>query len=348
MGQKTIIIDFFNKIMSLKNKQPAKNTFPNRPNKVTFWGTFILIFQEAFQSLNKINLAKLIPSPYWQERFKQYALLMRVDKPVGILLLLWPTLWALWLAADGIPEIHLLVIFSLGVFLTRSAGCVINDYADRHFDGQVERTKNRPLATGRVTEKEALGVFVSLALMAFFLVLILNKLSIVLSVIAIAIATIYPFMKRVTYFPQVVLGAAFSMSIPMAFAATNGEISSAAWLLYIANLLWVLAYDTLYGMVDRKDDLKIGIKSTAILFGETDLQIIAGIQAFFIFGMLLVGARFDLNYWYYSGLLVATLLIAWQLFYCRRREPDKCFTAFINNNWVGASIFCGILLSKSL
>jgi 4-hydroxybenzoate polyprenyltransferase len=337
--------------MTVLKKTKNKNKPSGEKSKVfqmTFWGTLMLMFEEGRQYFKKLNLVRLKPSAYTLDRIKQYALLMRVDKPIGILLLLWPTLWALWLAADTIPDVYLIVIFTLGVFLTRSAGCVINDYADRHFDGKVERTKARPFATGKVTEKEAIAVFVSLGLLAFFLVLILNKLSIVLSVVAIAIATIYPFMKRVTYFPQVVLGAAFSMSIPMAFAATNGEISSAAWLLYISNLLWVLAYDTLYAMVDKKDDLKVGIKSTAILFGEADLQIIALIQGFFIFGMVLIGAKFGLNYWYYLGLLTATALIVWQLYHCKRREPNKCFTAFINNNWVGASIFCGILLSKSL
>ncbi|TQV85614.1 4-hydroxybenzoate octaprenyltransferase [Aliikangiella coralliicola] len=292
-------------------------------------------------------LAKLKPSPYWQKRFIQYSLLMRVDRPIGTLLLLWPTLWALWLASDGVPSLSLIVIFSVGVFLTRSAGCVINDYADRNFDGKVERTKTRPLATGLVSEKEALILFTVLSLFAFSLVLLLNAYSIFLSIIAIVIATIYPFMKRITYFPQVVLGAAFSMSIPMAFAATNNEVTQSAWLLYVANLLWVLAYDTLYGMVDKKDDLKVGIKSTAILFGEADLQIIAIIQGFFLFGMILVGAKFELNFWYYLSVIGAAGFIAWQLYICKKREREKCFIAFLNNNWVGACIFCGILLSKS-
>ena len=227
-----------------------------RPSEITFWGTFLEMLTDVYNWFRRLKI-----SPEWQYRLTQYGLLMRVDKPIGILLLLWPTLWALWLAAEGMPKLSLIVIFSLGVFLTRSAGCVINDFADRNFDGKVERTKNRPLASGRVSEKEAVLLFVMLALTAFGLVLLLNSLSIILSVIAIAIATAYPFMKRITYFPQVVLGAAFSMSIPMAFAASNNEIPQTAWLLYIANLLWVLAYDTLYGMVDKQDDLKIGIKS---------------------------------------------------------------------------------------
>jgi len=313
-----------------------------RPSEITFWGTFLEMMGELFAWFKSIRL-----SPTWQYRLKQYGLLMRVDKPIGIFLLLWPTLWALWLAADTMPNLSLIIIFSVGVFLTRSAGCVINDFADRDFDGKVERTKSRPLATGVVTEKEALVLFITLSLVAFALVLLLNSLSVILSIIAIVIAMAYPFMKRVTYFPQVVLGAAFSMSIPMAFAATNNEIPNSAWVLYIANLLWVLAYDTLYGMVDKKDDLKVGIKSTAILFGEADLQIIATIQGFFLFGMILVGSRFELNYWYYLSLVIATSLIVWQLYYCRKREREKCFVAFLNNNWVGAVIFCGILLSKS-
>ncbi len=341
-----MILSFNNNVEIMPPLKKQTSTLKHK--KVTFWGTFVLMIKETTSFFKHINFKKFKPSPAKIMRMKQYALLMRVDKPIGILLLLWPTLWALWLAGDKIPDVSLILIFSLGVFLTRSAGCVINDYADRNFDGQVERTKKRPLATGQVSEKEALAVFLVLGFLAFVLVLFLNKLSIVLSVIAIGIATIYPFMKRITYFPQVVLGAAFSMSIPMAFAATTGEISSAAWLLYISNLLWVLAYDTLYAMVDKKDDLKVGIKSTAILFGEADLQIIATIQGFFIFGMLLIGLRFDLNFWYYIGLSLAVLLIVWQLYSCRRREPNKCFNAFLNNNWVGACIFCGILLSKSL
>lgn len=285
-------------------------------------------------------------TPLWQYRILQYGLLMRVDKPIGSLLLLWPTFWALWLASEGFPELHLIFIFAGGVFLMRSAGCVINDYADRNIDGNVTRTKQRPLAVRKVTEKEALVLFVILALLAFGLVLMLNGLSVILSFIALAIATIYPFMKRVTYFPQVVLGMAFSMAIPMAFAAVQDEIPNSAWLLYITNLLWVLAYDTLYGMVDKKDDLKIGVKSTAIFFGEADLQITALIQAIFLFGMLLVGSQFDLNAYYYVSLLIAAILIAWQIYICRSHQPDKCFSAFINNNWVGLVIFCGILLAK--
>ncbi|MET1255234.1 4-hydroxybenzoate octaprenyltransferase [Aliikangiella maris] len=315
-----------------------------------FWQTFLELLVDVKQVLKKyfnIVKANIKLTKAQKYRLHQYGLLMRVDKPIGILLLLWPTLWSLWLAAEETPSFFLVLIFSLGVFLTRSAGCVINDYADRNFDGKVTRTKLRPLASKKLPEKEAIILFLVLSLVAFGLVLLLNTLSVILSIIAIIIATAYPYMKRVTYFPQVVLGAAFSMSIPMAFAATTNTIPDTAWVLYIANLLWVLAYDTLYGMVDKQDDLKIGIKSTAILFGEADLQIIAIIQSFFIFGMILVGTKFELNFWYYLGLIIAAALIVKQLYSCRDRAREHCFAAFLNNNWVGASIFCGILLSKS-
>ena len=313
-----------------------------RPSDITFWGTLQEMLLDFYHTVRRFRLP-----PMWHYKLTQYALLMRIERPIGTLLLLWPTLWALWLAAEGsFPDLKLLVIFSVGVFLTRSAGCVINDFADRNLDGKVERTKKRPLANRLIAEREALLLFVVLGLLAFGLVLLLNTLSIILSVIAIAIATAYPFMKRITYFPQVVLGAAFSMSIPMAFAATHNTIPDSAWLLYIANLLWVLAYDTLYGMVDKQDDLKVGIKSTAILFGEADLQIIAIIQGFFLFGMVMVGFRFELGFWYFLGLTVALGLVIWQLHSCKKREREKCFAAFLNNNWVGVSIFCGILLAK--
>jgi len=322
------------------NSKPAKHKVP--PKKVIGY-LFRLI-------AHKLGLTKLITNksitPLWQHRILQYGLLMRVDKPIGTLLLLWPTMWALWLASDSFPSPHLIVIFVCGVFLMRSAGCVINDYADRDIDNKVSRTRNRPLTVRKVTENEALMLFMSLALVAFALVLLLNKLSVILSFVALTIAIIYPYMKRVTYFPQVVLGMAFSMAIPMAFAAVQNEIPLTAWLLYITNLLWVLAYDTLYGMVDKKDDLKIGLKSTAIFFGEADLHITAFIQGLFIFGMVLVGAKFELNLYYYASLAIATSLIIGQLYSCRKKEPRKCFAAFLNNNWVGLVIFVGILVAK--
>ncbi|MCO7224531.1 4-hydroxybenzoate octaprenyltransferase [Pleionea sp. CnH1-48] len=270
---------------------------------------------------------------------------MRMDRPIGTYLLLWPTLWALWLASAGFPEAKLLIIFACGVFLMRSAGCVINDYADRNIDAHVKRTENRPLARRDISEKEALILFVVLVSIAFVLVLFLNPFTIYLSFAAVALAATYPFMKRYTYFPQVVLGAAFAWSIPMAFAAVNQEIAAEAWLLYIATLLWVLAYDTLYGMVDRKYDLKIGVKSTAILFGDADLAITAIIQAFFLFGMLLIGHRFEMGWPYYLGWGVATGLIAYQFWIARKRKPEQCFKAFLNNNYVGMALFIGIAFS---
>jgi 4-hydroxybenzoate polyprenyltransferase len=316
-------------------------------NKVSAFEVVRYSFKQVSQTVAGLGLNPLkMLSPLWRYRLVQYGLLMRIDKPIGTLLLLWPTFWALWLASDELPKLYHVLIFSCGVFLMRSAGCVINDYADRNFDGKVTRTRNRPLAVRNVTEKEALILFIVLALVAFMLVLMLNTLSVILSFVALAIATVYPFMKRVTYFPQVVLGMAFSMAIPMAFAAVQNEIPMTAWLLYVTNLLWVLAYDTLYGMVDKKDDLRIGIKSTAIFFGEADLQITATIQTMFLFGMLLVGAKFQLNYFFYISVFVSAALIAWQIYSCRRREPKKCFSAFLNNNWVGLIIFCGIVIAK--
>ncbi len=316
-------------------------------NKVSFWKVVKYTYAQFKQQIPLLQ-AKLVSfiGPHWTDRLREYGLLMRVDKPIGTLLLLWPTLWALWLASSNFPDVGHIAIFTVGVFLMRSAGCVINDYADRDIDGGVARTKLRPMARGTVSQKEALILFIVLALLAFGLVLMLNQLSIILSFVALAIATIYPFMKRVTYFPQVVLGMAFSMAIPMAFAAVQDEIPTTAWLLYVANLLWVLAYDTLYGMVDKKDDLKIGVKSTAIFFGEADLQITATIQGMFLFGMFLVGTKFGLNYFYFISLALAAGLIAKQIFDCQKRTPEACFKAFLNNNWVGFVIFVGVLLSK--
>jgi 4-hydroxybenzoate polyprenyltransferase len=272
---------------------------------------------------------------YWQ--------LMRADRPIGTFLLMWPTLWALWLANNGAPSLSLITIFLLGTFLMRSAGCVINDYADRNIDGHVSRTKQRPLAQKKISEKEALLLFASLVVMAFFLVLLLNSFTVMLSVGALAIASVYPFMKRYTYFPQVILGAAFAWSIPMAYAASNNSIPAEAWLLYVSVLMWVLAYDTFYGMVDRKDDIKLGVKSTAILFGEADLAIIAVIQFFFMFGLLLLGLRYELHWPYYLGWFIAAGLMGYQFWITRKRKPEQCFKAFLNNNYVGMAIFTGIV-----
>jgi 4-hydroxybenzoate polyprenyltransferase len=275
----------------------------------------------------------------------QYLALMRVDRPIGTYLVLWPTLWALWFAAGGLPTWHVLVIFVAGTFLMRSAGCVINDFADRKIDAHVSRTKQRPFATGAVTEKEALLLFATLCLVAFVLVLFTNLLTVLFSFGAVALAACYPFMKRYTHLPQLVLGAAFAWGIPMAFTAQTGELPPpAAWLLYIGVLIWTVAYDTFYAMVDREDDLKIGVKSTAILFGDDDKVITAMLQVCVILVLLMAGPRFDMSFIYYAGLIAASGLFVYQQQLIRYRETDKCFKAFLNNNWVGAVIFTGIAL----
>ncbi len=278
-----------------------------------------------------------------QDKLRLYALLMRLDRPIGILLLLWPTLWALWIAGAGQPNWGVLAVFVLGVVLMRSAGCVINDYADRRIDPHVARTHNRPIAAGRVAPREALGLFAVLCLTAFALVLTMNSLTIWLSFGGVALAAVYPFMKRYTYLPQVVLGMAFGWAVPMAYAAQTGAVPPLAWLLFIATVLWATAYDTMYAMVDRNDDLKIGVKSTAILFGDADRLIIAGIQALFILVMVLVGQRAELGGGYYVGLVVATGLAVYQQWLIRRRDGAGCFKAFLNNNWLGAAIFAGLV-----
>lgn len=282
------------------------------------------------------------------QRLRLYLQLIRFDRPIGTLLLLWPTWWALWIAANGMPGLHNLVIFSLGVFLMRSAGCAINDYADRDFDGQVTRTRQRPLAAGLLHPREALAVAAVLALLAFALVLQTNRLTIGLSFGAVALASAYPFMKRHTSLPQVVLGAAFAWGIPMAFAAETGTVPPGAWLLYTAVVLWTIAYDTFYAMVDRRDDLKAGIRSTAILFGDQDRLITAILQALALLALALAGVRFHLGLYWYAGLVAAAGLFGWQQWLIRRREPQACFQAFLNNHWVGAAIFAGLALDKAL
>ncbi len=273
---------------------------------------------------------------------KYYAQLMRFDKPIGILLLLWPTLWALWIAAEGMPEHWTLLVFVLGVIIMRSAGCIINDYADRDFDAHVKRTKQRPLAQNKISSKSALILFFVLITIAFGLVLTLNSLTIKLSFIAALLASFYPFMKRYTYFPQMVLGAAFAWAIPMAFAAVQNQVPLISWMIYVSTLLWVLAYDTLYGMVDRDDDIKLGLKSTAILFGEADLVLVTAIQGLFLTGMFLLGRQLELGLYYYIGWTLALAISAVQLYLCRSRKPERYFKAFLNNNYVGMAIFVGI------
>lgn len=271
--------------------------------------------------------------------------LIRWDRPIGTLLLLWPTLWALWIAAEGLPDIKLLLIFSLGTVLMRSAGCIINDLADRNLDGSVERTQNRPLVTGDVTVVEALAFFVVLCLLAFGLVLMTNLLTILLSVPALILASCYPLMKRYTHLPQVVLGLAFSWSIPMAFAAQQGSLPPALWLLFTGNVLWTVVYDTKYAMVDRRNDLEIGIKSTAILFGESDRSVIAVLQVLCLAALVLAGREFGLGWPYYLSLLVAAGLFAYHLYLIRERDEAACFKAFLHNNWVGLTVFLGIVAS---
>lgn len=283
-------------------------------------------------------------SPGLVERLDQYAQLARFGRPIGSLLLLWPTLWALWIAGRGSPEPYVVVVFFVGVFLMRGAGCVINDYADREIDGHVERTRRRPLATGRVSEREALVLFVVMGLAAFGLVLTLNRLTIYLSFIGVALAALYPFMKRYTHLPQLVLGAAFSWSIPMAFAAQANALPAVVWWLVAANVCWVVAYDTIYAMVDRDDDLRIGVKSTAILLGDLDRAAVALCHALTIAILWLVGLAQQLGDYYFAGLVAAALFAAYQQWRIRRRERDACFDAFLNNSWFGAAVFAGILL----
>ena len=276
------------------------------------------------------------------ERLRQYALLMRLHKPIGILLLLWPTLWALWIAAAGHPDVRVLVVFVLGVVLMRSAGCVINDYADRTIDPQVRRTRERPIATGRVTPREALVLFAMLCLLSFLLVLLMNRLTILLSLVAALLAATYPFTKRYTPLPQVYLGAAFGWAVPMVFAAQTGAVPTIAWLIFLANVLWATIYDTMYAMVDREDDLRIGVKSAAILFGKADRALIGLMQVLLMMALLLVGSQAHLRHWYSAGLAVAAGLAIYQQYLIRARDPGQCFRAFLNNNWFGAAVFAGI------
>lgn len=286
--------------------------------------------------------------PRWLRKLGAYLRLMRADRPIGWLLLLWPTWWGLWFAAGGLPGWHVFIVFTLGVWLTRGAGCVINDYADRWLDGSVERTRSRPLVTGDVSSREALVLFVVLMLAAFALVLTLNRLAIWMSVIGVLLAASYPFLKRYTYLPQVYLGMAFGWGIPMAFAAIQGTVPALAWLLYVANILWATAYDTWYAMVDRDDDLRVGAKSTAILFGDLDLLAQAVLYALMFLAFVLIGQRAEMGLYYWAGLVVAAALVAWEFRITRDRDRDACFRAFLHNNWVGMAIFAGIALDFAL
>lgn len=278
------------------------------------------------------------------DRIQTYAQLMRLDKPIGILLLLWPMLWGLWFAAQGLPDLRILIIFVLGTILMRSAGCVINDYADRKIDPHVERTKNRPMAAGRVSSKEALLLAAGLSICAFLLILPLNQLTILLSVPALFLAGTYPFTKRFFAMPQAYLGIAFSFGIPMAFAAQTDNLPPIIWILMLANLFWVIAYDTAYAIVDKPDDLKIGIQTSAITFGRFDVLGVMVCHACFIAIMLIIGQLQQMNLAYYAGLMVATGLIMYQYTLIRNRDRALCFKAFLHNNWVGMVVFSGIVL----
>jgi 4-hydroxybenzoate polyprenyltransferase len=280
-----------------------------------------------------------------QTKWQAYCRLMRIDKPIGSLLLLWPTYWALWLAGGQVPSLKLLVVFTLGVFFMRAAGCVVNDFADRRVDGHVKRTAQRPLPSGAVTEKESKALFVILVLISFGLVLTLNAMTIWLSVAGLALAWVYPFMKRFTHLPQVVLGMAFGWSIPMAYAAVSESLPLSCWLLFLANICWTVAYDTQYAMVDRDDDLKIGIKSTAILFGRFDKLIIGLLQLATLLLMVWIGYLNQLSGAYYWGILLAGALFIHQQKLIAQRERMPCFQAFLNNNYAGLVLFIGIVLS---
>ena len=285
------------------------------------------------------------PRPAWRTRLQLYWQLVRGDRPVGWLLLLWPTWWGLWIAAEGVPPWWPLAVFTAGVWLTRSAGCVINDYADRWLDPLVARTRGRPLATGAVSGREALAVFAVLMLVAFALVLTLNRLTAWLSLVGLVLAMTYPYLKRHTYLPQVYLGLAFGWGIPMAFAAVTGEVPAIAWVLYVANIFWATAYDTWYAMVDRDDDLRAGAKSTAILFGDLDLAALGVLYALFFAGMAMVGRRAGLDDPFWWSLGVAVVLVGWQFVLARNRDRDVCFREFVHNHWVGLVVFAGIALA---
>ena len=299
----------------------------------------------ATRVLNR--LLQRLPARY-REKALDYLVLTRMDRPIGALLLLWPTWWALWLAAGDFPPWKPLLIFTLGVFAMRAAGCAINDYADRKLDPQVARTAGRPVASGRVAPREALIVFATLLAFAFVLVLFTNALTIKLSFAGAALAVLYPFTKRWTSLPQVVLGAAFGWAIPMAFAAVQGTVPALGWLLFLANILWSTIYDTEYAMVDRDDDIKAGARSTAILFGDADLPILGVLIAGFALTLVMIGARAALAWPWYAGIALALAQFGWQLWMMRARAPVQCLRAFRQNNWLGMTLWAGLVLALAL
>jgi 4-hydroxybenzoate polyprenyltransferase len=273
-----------------------------------------------------------------------YAILMRLDKPIGVWLLLWPTLWALWLAGKGHPDGGVFLVFVVGVLVMRSAGCVLNDFADRNIDPYVERTRRRPIASGAVAPMEALTLFVALSLIAVGLAAMLNRPAQVLAVIAAGLTVVYPFIKRFVSIPQFVLGAAFGWAVPMAFAAQTGEAPQLAWLVFGTALVWAVIYDTFYAMVDRADDLKVGVKSTAILFGDADLFVIGGLQLLMLVALLFIGDMAELGIWYYGAVVIAAILMGYHQWLARDRQPAKCFQAFLHNHYIGMIVFIGIVL----
>ena len=320
-----------------------------RKSCITGWQVLRRISMAGWQFtknvLHKIFIFLRSKWPFIRARVTQYALLVRLDKPIGIFLLLWPTLWALWFAAEGVPDISILIIFIPGVILMRSAGCVVNDLADRNIDPHVARTRNRPIATGTVSVREALVVAFVLILCAFLLVLQLNPLTVKLSFAGAAMAILYPFSKRYTYIPQFFLGLAFGWAVPMAFAAQTGTLPVIVWILLMATVLWAVVYDTMYAMVDRADDIRMGVKSTAILFEDADRVIIGVIQVLVLFALILVGGRMEATWIYYASLAVAGCFSLYQQYLIKDRIPEYCFRAFLNNHWFGAAVFAGIFLN---
>ena len=294
------------------------------------------------------NAMKSVLSPQIKRsvitQLRNYAKLMRIDKPIGIWLLLWPTLWALWLAGEGHPDQGLFVVFVLGVFIMRSAGCVLNDYVDRKIDPYVERTRTRPIASGAVAPGEALVLFFALSLIDIGLATMLNRPARLLAIIAAGLTVAYPYIKRVVSIPQLILGAAFGWAVPMAFAAQTGETPQLAWLVFGTALVWAVIYDTFYAMVDREDDRKVGVKSTALLFGEVDLFVIAGLQLLMVAALTFIGLRAELGFWYYASVAGAAVLMAYHQWLARDRQPAGCFAAFLHNHTIGLVIFIGIVL----
>jgi 4-hydroxybenzoate polyprenyltransferase len=292
--------------------------------------------------MSKILAPNFAPALITQLR--NYGKLMRVDKPIGVWLLLWPTLWALWLAGKGTPDQGLFLIFVLGVIVMRSAGCVLNDYVDRNIDPYVERTRTRPIASGAVAPAEALILFTALSLIAVGLATMLNSPAQMLAIVAGGLTVAYPFVKRFISIPQFILGAAFGWAVPMAFAAQTGETPELAWLVFGTAMIWAVIYDTFYAMVDREDDLRLGVKSTAILFGDVDLFVIGGLQILMCIALLFIGYRAELSVWYYASVVVAGLMMVYHLWLARDRQPAGCFAAFLHNHYIGLVVFIGIVL----